>query len=379
MKKKYVLALSGGGFKGAYQIGALRYLQENWQALSGGKEMHFDFISGVSVGALNGSLIACKKFKELKNIWDLVQRNGGKEIYHSAYIKEDGKIQLDFQQLKNDLLPGFKVDAGMLAKGAWNSVRRIFDKNVPGMMATVLRAAEKDFDTNFQQFVALASIKPLEEKLNRYIDLKSIPADTAYHCGTVSLNDGLYYSLSNKNFSDNKSFVQAILASASMPIIWPPVQEIVLPAIHEVVYNAVDGGIRNNSPLKDVVNFINAFPDETPFEVIIINCNSGYIPPMKKHWNIGDIALRALTEITLAEIFNDDIREFLKLNEFVKQAAAGKVQLKWKGQVMKLIEYKLIQPFQDQLGDMLDSRAVSIAQREQLGYEQAKKVVEMVS
>ncbi|NUM42443.1 MAG: hypothetical protein HUU45_12520 [Leptospiraceae bacterium] len=28
--KKYALVLSGGGFKGAFQVGALRFLKKNW-------------------------------------------------------------------------------------------------------------------------------------------------------------------------------------------------------------------------------------------------------------------------------------------------------------------------------------------------------------
>ncbi len=374
MKKKYALALSGGGFKGAFQLGALQYLRENWERLTNRSELHFDVICGVSAGALNGVLTACRQFDELEGLWRLVQENGGEEIYHSEYINNQGKIQLDFNQLKKDLFPGFQVNAGMIAKGGWNSIRHIFDKRVPGMLATLLKYAEKDFDKNFPKFKALASNKPLEEKLTTYVDLNRIPAETTYHCGTVSLNDGLYYSLSDKDFDNNADFVQAILASTSMPVIWPPVSEIHLPAKDKIVRNGVDGGIRNNSPLVDVVNGIKADPEDIPYEVIIINCNSGYITPINEAWNIGDIALRSLTEITLAEIFNDDIREFLKVNALVKQA--GNTELKWKGKTLKYFDYKIIQPVEDELGETLDSRPEMIEKRIQIGYQAAKKAFE---
>lgn len=47
MKHKYALVLSGGGFKGAFQTGALNYMRENWKTITGeDKEMHFDIIAG---------------------------------------------------------------------------------------------------------------------------------------------------------------------------------------------------------------------------------------------------------------------------------------------------------------------------------------------
>ena len=44
-----VLSLSGGGAKGAYEVGALQYLLTNLPA----PHNQYDVISGVSVGAIN--------------------------------------------------------------------------------------------------------------------------------------------------------------------------------------------------------------------------------------------------------------------------------------------------------------------------------------
>lgn len=374
MNKKYALVLSGGGFKGAYQLGALRYIRENWQGITGREEpMRFDVIAGVSAGALNGALIASGHFDELEDLWRRVYQNGGREIYHSGYIDNDGKIRLRFEQLKNDLLPNFKVNAGLITKSVWNSVRSVFSKKIPGLVNTLLQAAEKDFDANFKQFKSLADNKPLEEKLKQYVRLTDIPESTTFLCGLVSINDGLYYSLSNKTFTDNTDFVQAILASSAMPVIWQPVPLIRVQETGQVIKNAVDGGIRNTSPLKDVVDFINRDPDNLPYEVFIINCNSGYISPMEEQWNIGDIALRTLTEITLAEIFNDDVRSFLKMNDFARQASGVNVSLTWKEETIKYFDFQLIQPTGSELGDTLDSRSGTISNREVLGYEHARK------
>jgi len=49
-----VLVLRGGGVHGAYEVGALQALVEHLEP----KEYAYDFISGVSIGALNAGVIA---------------------------------------------------------------------------------------------------------------------------------------------------------------------------------------------------------------------------------------------------------------------------------------------------------------------------------
>lgn len=65
MKQKVALVLSGGGAKGAFQIGAERYARET-------KGFRWDVISGVSIGALNGAMLAMRKHSRLKEIWDTI-------------------------------------------------------------------------------------------------------------------------------------------------------------------------------------------------------------------------------------------------------------------------------------------------------------------
>lgn len=53
LKSKIGLVLSGGGARGAYEIGVLRYVRERL-----GMPTRFDIITGTSVGAINGAYIA---------------------------------------------------------------------------------------------------------------------------------------------------------------------------------------------------------------------------------------------------------------------------------------------------------------------------------
>ena len=60
-KEKRAVVLGGGGAKGAYQIGV-------WQAL---RELGLDFqvVTGTSVGALNGALMAQGEFEAAYDLW----------------------------------------------------------------------------------------------------------------------------------------------------------------------------------------------------------------------------------------------------------------------------------------------------------------------
>ena len=52
-RPKIGLVLSGGGARGAYEVGVLRYVRERIRG-----ETRFDIITGSSIGAINGAYIA---------------------------------------------------------------------------------------------------------------------------------------------------------------------------------------------------------------------------------------------------------------------------------------------------------------------------------
>jgi NTE family protein len=68
----YSLVLAGGGGKGAYQIGAWRALRE--------LGVSFDAIAGVSIGSLNGALIASGDYDKAVEMWKSVSVDKGVKI-----------------------------------------------------------------------------------------------------------------------------------------------------------------------------------------------------------------------------------------------------------------------------------------------------------
>lgn len=59
--KVYAIALEGGGARGAWQVGAWRALEE-----AGGR---YNAVSGTSVGALNGALMAMRDLPQAEQLW----------------------------------------------------------------------------------------------------------------------------------------------------------------------------------------------------------------------------------------------------------------------------------------------------------------------
>lgn len=61
ISKTYAIALEGGGARGAYQVGAWRALEE--------AGVRYNAVSGTSVGALNGALMAMRELEAAEMLW----------------------------------------------------------------------------------------------------------------------------------------------------------------------------------------------------------------------------------------------------------------------------------------------------------------------
>jgi NTE family protein len=288
---KTALVLSGGGAKGAFQFAAEKYAREV-------KGYRWDIISGISVGALNGTMLAMKKYARLQEIW---------------------------QHISND-----QVYTGRL--NAWAILKLIFGaKSIYGN-------------------------EPLCRMIEQEIDPDQITTDL--RVGAVSLQTGEYV-LFRPSYPD---FKRALLASTAIPIVWAPVQ------VSDEYGDMVDGGVRNISPLGDVL-------DDDPDEVVVINC-SPRSPvlgqrPLRNAVEIGRTAL----EVAMNEIFVTDLREFVRINHNVLEAAEqGVVLHNESGKPYKYYECAIIEP-DEPLGDTLDFGEAAIRRRMQAGWEKAKEVL----
>lgn len=154
------LVLSGGGSKGAYQVGALEYIL-------GEKRVSYDAFCGVSVGAINAAFLSMYTF--------------GEELDAILHLSEM------WSKLDNS-----KIYKRWFPFGRWHAIWK-----------------KSFFDSS-----------PLHDLLKKGIDLQKIRASgKQVNVGTVSLSSGKYTIFDQT--SDH--FVDAVIASASFPGMLTPV------------------------------------------------------------------------------------------------------------------------------------------------------------
>jgi NTE family protein len=295
MSGKIALVLSGGGAKGAFQVGAEKYAREV-------KGYHWDIIAGVSVGALNGSMLAMEKYDRLLEVWNTISSD---KVYTGGF----------------NLISLVKLLFG----------KRSFYSNAP-----LQRLLEQEFAPELIR-----------------VDLR---------VGAVSLISGEYVEFR----ADDPHLDRAVLASTVMPLVWEPV------LVSDQHPEMVDGGVRNLTPIGDVL-------DSDPDEVVVINCSpqaGDSLPQAPK--DIARIGLRTL-DILLNELFLGDVREFVRINQLVKEAAASGVTLHHpvSGRPLKYYECKIIEPLEP-LGDTLDFSQEAVQRSMHAGVERARQVLEGV-
>jgi NTE family protein len=279
------LVLSGGGAKGAFQVGAERVLREELG-------FHWERIFGVSVGALNATILAQQEYERLREIWMTIREE-------NVYRKYPWPI--------------VALRVGFLRK------------------------------------LGLYDDTPLRDLIRRHAAGRPflIPA----HVGRVSLISGEYELIP----STAPDFLEAVWHSATMPVIWEAIGPHAL----------VDGGLRNVTPLGDALDY-------QPTEIVVIACSGARIEPAKPPTSILDVAKRSLTDITINEILANDVQEFIRINDLVRQAHEANLTLKKPdGTPYRYCPITVIEPTEP-LGDTLDFSPDSLQRRMRLGEQAAR-------
>lgn len=196
LKKPIGLFLAGGGAFGSWQAGALRELTR--------ARIEFDAVAGFSIGALNGSAYCFGKVDELENLW--------------RGIKKDKilKISPKYNHMPLEL---FKHHSD-------NFISKI------GF----------EISNHLAKFT-LYSNKPIYKFLNSWIReetskfVRPIPLYIISHCVERKLPyiAKFYGNMDNPNIS----FIDALVASCSIPAVFPPVK--IMEGKQKI--HLVDGGV----------------------------------------------------------------------------------------------------------------------------------------
>lgn len=373
---KIALVLSGGGFRGAFQVGAVQALKENWQKVNpGSKSPQFDIVSGVSAGALNGLLTAQDKLDDLIEIWNRIGKNGLSEIYNSDFINTHLDQDTDNPKLKYKL--------------SWRIIKTYFPRTAHNLLWKALfnrKSVLKSFEKEFGKIRSLADNTPLLDKLRIYAHKERFD-QCKFKCGFVSLDNGKYYSVNACDFDTDEDFARGVLASTTMPIIWPPVDSVAVNG--KIFRQCVDGGIRSVSPLRYIIEDIKNESAPEAYTIVVINCSTGNVNPDNyQEKNIAEIALRSLDDIAITQIFDNDIRDFVSKNDFVKQVKDihpeetvydYDFERNRRGKPLFYFKSIIIQPDENMLGDTLTANSRQIKARMEHGRQKALMALELHS
>lgn len=261
---------SGGGAKGVFEVGVACALAKTG--------MIPDVIVGTSVGALNAAAMADGNLDKAVDIWKGISK---KKVYSSRIVKI------------------ITESAGQIAN--WIGIRN------SGKLRSIL------------------DNKPLRKLVEEKVDTGAIldtnrPGHVELMLGVTALNDGkeglfatpkIYRELKDQYEKNgvNKAieltpdnFVDAVIASSSIPIAFPPVQ------IDQEIY--VDGGTGNNTPARNGVDALFALNKDIKEGLLFVVLLE---PPEKK----GDLTYENADVATVG---------FKTLNFMMDSAAKGDIK-----------------------------------------------------
>ena len=241
------LVLGGGSIKGAFQAGAIQ------EVLKGGFVP--DHIYGVSIGALNGALLAGGAGKSNPPDWPAI----GDELV---------KFWID-RVTSFDVLG---KERGGIALGI-----------------SVLR----------KKFKGLLKMKRADRLIEETVDFASIERFGNFFAGVINLHSGEFI-LGHTSQGEEK-FIRHLIASTHEPIIKKIIRS-------ETGEPLGDGGVRNIAPLKAAI-------DAGAGDIIVIANQAEQVKDPKKDPNYKD--LLTLAKRTISVMTNEIINNDLKLAEYI--------------------------------------------------------------
>ncbi|MDE5771115.1 MAG: patatin-like phospholipase family protein [Ruminococcus sp.] len=215
MSERIGLVLSGGGAKGAYEIGV-------YKALSAiGATRFIDVIAGTSVGALNAVLLESRGAEYSENVW------------HN--LKLSDMLNLDVKRIaKNPLLVDYNSPDYVGIKPD-----NVFDSIVLKSMGLISFMKKENPLTDFLKHGLPVNQDKISEIIDKNVDFNNIYRKIYVTCSD-SYGDIKYFHL---NHYRNELKKKIILASSALPVIYTGVAGGI--EINGEYYS--DGGIKNES------------------------------------------------------------------------------------------------------------------------------------
>jgi len=310
---KNALVLSGGNVKGAYQAGAVKALFNH--TFSDGSKFIPDGIFGVSVGSMNGGLLA--------------DRAGQAALQGH---------EPDWPEIGNELAEFWHNNIT-----SFSSIGK--KRGTIGLVYSIIAG----------KFNGLTKMDGAAELARANIKVENLKASkTHFSCGVTNMATGSYFDADVGTFGDD--ILDYIIASTrepvNMPIMWVKEQPL------------VDGGLRNIAPLKPAIK-----RGAKKMAVIAMKPEQmSTIDAKKQFGNMLKLLKRTLGTLT-SEIMNNDLELVKRVNANLLTegnngplAAAGKHK----------VEYVEIRPSQRLPINVTDFNSADIQKLIEMGQKDAE-------
>lgn len=316
MAIKRALVLSGGGAKGAFTVGALKYLMVELG-------MGFDLVIGTSTGSLIAPLVAIQDIANLIHFYENVE-------------------QEDILMDRPDL-PAF-----------------LFSD-------------------------ALNDSKPLERLIDRFFGdekryQRLLQSQTEVFITVVNMQTGKV-EYGNPHQDPKPVFLKKILASASVPVMMPPV------TIGASQY--MDGGVKEIAPLSKAID-----EGATHILSIILSPNIDHRKPAEKEFKSSMEILRRTLELLTDEIVDNDLKVATLYTEAIRYIEEIKGRMKerfgftsaemrrifngiknpFRGK--RVIHLTTIRPEEELVGSSLEFHPDQMREMVDKGYHRAKEIMD---
>jgi NTE family protein len=306
------LVLSGGGARGAYQVGVLRRLSRRFP------DLRFSIITGVSAGAINASFLAAhpgslaEAMEDLCGIW--------------CALREENIFRVDLPSLARH----FTRWATRLASGGSlmaPAVRGLVDSTP--LYGTIQSAAS----TVDGELIGIE--RNLEQGRLKALALTALNYSTGQTVTWVQGRGFEPWSQPQHRSFHSRIAVEHVMASAALPIFFPAVR------LGDAWYG--DGGVRLSTPLVPAIRLgatriLAVSPHYHPTLAEAERPKiSGYPPPAQ--------ILGHLMDSIFLDVLDEDVRRLESLNRLLAMLPPEERQ------ALRHIEIRVLRPSQD-LGEL---------------------------
>jgi len=317
-RKKHAIILSGGGAKGAYEIGVMEAIFSGSVRCLEKKDVDPVVFAGTSVGSYNAAYLVSQRGKlakdallDLKAIW--------KTQIGSNYSRPNGVLRF-----RANPMEGMEIDrllaaplapfANFIEDGLFFAIESI--ERVKQFFRSNERLTSRVIElVDVSTFIATERLRNLVYstialgEIRANSDRVLAVAATNWELGEVQLFGNVKSDAwPNLTLLDDKIGHKAILASTAIPGVFPPVE------IYHTKY--VDGGLLLNTPLSPAIKGLRTIApdkkDEWILHVIYLDPDLKDVPPGRGN-NTMDMISR-FAALSFASQVNRDIKQARHIN-----------------------------------------------------------------